>query len=220
MAGTDATGRDVIDILVNDGNGTFSPAAPIDLGGAEVDDLVAGDFSGDGRDDLAAVLTDTDGNSSVEVFQSRGDGTFQAQKPVDLGDLSPFSSVAADFDLDHRDDIAVAGVNSSDVGTVDVLLNQGDGSFSVEPPITVGAYTPFDLGAGDFDGDGRPDLVVSGYDGTTSSSLVTVLPGNGDGSFREAKGLKFTPIVDASSLNVNGLSVEGDFNEDGRPTSP
>ncbi len=214
VAGTDATGRNVIDILVNDGNGRFSPAAPIDLGDAEVDDLVAGDFSGDGRDDLAAVLTNTVG-SSVEVFQSRGDGTFQAEQPVGLGDLSPFSSAVDDFTLDHRADIAVAGVDSADVGIVDVLLNQGNGSFSVEPPIDLGNDTPFYLGAGNYAGDGRPDLVVSGFNGT--NTLVTVLPGNGDGTFRAAQIAVLSPINDGSFLSTSGLSVEGDFNGDGRP---
>ena len=217
VAGTDATGRNHIDILVNNGNGTFSRGATIDLGDSDVTNLVAGDFSGDGRDDLAAVLTDTLGNSSVEVFQSRGDGTFQVQQPVSLGDLSPSSSVVDDFNLDHRDDIAVAGVNSSGVGTVDVLLNQGGGSFKIAPPTDLGVNAPEYLGAGDFDGDGRPDLVVSGYDGTTSTSLVTVLPGNGDGSFRAAKVSELTPIVDGSFPSGSGLSVEGDFNRDGRP---
>ena len=178
---------------------------------------MAGDFSGDGRDDLAAVLTDTLGNSSVEVFQSRGNGTFQAQQPVSLGDLNPFSSVVDDFNLDHRNDIAVAGKNSSGVGTVDVLLNQGGGSFKIAPPIDLGADTPFFLGAGDFDGDGRPDLVVSGSDATTSTDLITVLPGNGDGSFRAAKVSELTPIVDRSFLSGVYSSVEGDFNGDGRP---
>jgi len=219
-AGVDAKNRNVIDILVNDGNGEFSPPTQIDLGGGQVDDLVAGDFSGEGRDDLAAVLTDSDGNSSVQVFQSRGDGTFQAEQPVSLVHLNANSGIASvvdDFTLDGREDIAVAGVNSSGVETADVLLNQGDGSFKLAAPIDLGDDIPFYVGAGDFDADGRPDLVVSGTNATATTDSVTVFPGNGDGSFRAATISELTPIVDRSYVDTNGLNVEGDFNGDGRP---
>jgi hypothetical protein len=223
-AGTDATGRNVIDILINNGHGAFSPTVPIELGDSRAVDLLAGDFNGDGRNELAVVLSDRLNNTSVEVFQIRGNGTFQAQRPVDLGVFDPFSSAVADFNLDHRLDIAVVGIDPSDTGMVDVLLNQGDGSFRAAPPITLGTSNLTGLGAGDFTGDGRPDLVVLSSDESTSTDLATVLPGNGDGSFRTAKVSILKPIIDipkpindASFFGGTGVFLEGDFNGDGRP---
>ena len=59
--------------------------------------------------------------------------------------------------------------------------------------------------AGDFNGDGRPDLAVANY----GSNDVSVLLGNGDGTFQP----QVTYAVGSSPVAL----VAGDFNGDGRP---
>ena len=62
---------------------------------------------------------------------------------------------------------------------------------------------------GDFNGDGKADLATANVDGNT----VSVLLGNGDGSFRTN--------VDYSVGNPNWLPTSvavGDFNGDGKQT--
>ena len=44
-----------VEVLLGQGDGTFQPTTPINLGSLEVSTLVAGDFTGDGRDDLAVA---------------------------------------------------------------------------------------------------------------------------------------------------------------------
>ena len=66
--------------------------------------LVAGDFTGDGRTDLAVANFYA---NDVSVLLGNGDGTFQNQMTVPGGD-GPSAIVAGDFNGDGRTDLAVA----------------------------------------------------------------------------------------------------------------
>jgi uncharacterized protein (TIGR03437 family) len=68
-------------------------------------------------------------------------------------------------------------------------------------PTTV---TPQSLVLGDFNHDGKPDIAVTGKDGT-----VAILLGNGDGTFRAGQ----TISVTAPATRI----VKADFNNDGNP---
>jgi hypothetical protein len=69
---------------------------------------------------------------------------------------------------------------------------------------------PGSLAVGDFNQDGKLDLVVANFDNSTSTptTFVSVLLGNGDGTFQ-------SPVTYASGLNAGSLVV-GDFNGDGK----
>ncbi len=91
-----------------------------------------------------------------------------------------------DFTGNGRLDLAVA--NQGD-GTVSVLLGNGDGTF--QPPVTYAVGSSLDsIVAGDFTGDGRLDLAVGveNYNSVTNTyaSEVSMLLGNGDGTFQPA----------------------------------
>src|SRR5205823_2206521 len=74
-------------------------------------------------------------------------------------------------------------------------------SFSPAVPYAVAAY-PLDMVVGDFNGDGKADLV------TINATQVSVLPGSGDGTFGAAQ----TAAVGSGLRSV----AAGDFNGDGR----
>ena len=77
-------------MLPGQGDGTFETTTPISLGTLEPSSLVAGDFTGDGRADLAVAGDDSSsGQGEVEVLLGKGDGTFQAPTPINLGNLAP-----------------------------------------------------------------------------------------------------------------------------------
>jgi len=118
--------------------------------------VIAADFNGDGKLDLAAGST-LDG--TVTVALGHGDGTFSVFSPIALGTGYPLASMrAADFNQDGKLDLTVAVAGNTEAL---VVLGKGDGTFTL-PAISVPAgNTPDAIAAADFDGDGMPDLGIA-----------------------------------------------------------
>jgi hypothetical protein len=149
------------------GDGTFTQAngSPISLG-LSVSAIVAGDFNGDGKLDLA--LTDYSENL-VLVLRGNGDGTFQPPITFPVGS-GPSAMVVGDFNNDGKLDLATANYGD---GTVTLLLGNGDGTFTQASgsPYAVGP-TPYAIVAADFNGDGKLDLVVNSGNGAGTVSIL------------------------------------------------
>lgn len=119
----------------------------------------------------------------------------------------PAGIALADYNHDGFLDIAVAGVSSRfGVGSIEVLPGNGDGTFGT-PIVYPNAELigTVDVAAGDFDNDGNLDLLAVGY--FTQGNSVSLLLGNGDGTFRLTQRSR-------KPLSLYSVAV-GDFNEDG-----
>jgi len=110
--------------------------------------------------------------------------------------------MVGDFNGDAALDLALAGISPTTF--VSVLLGNGEGSFQVARTFSVGNI-PVSLAVGDLNGDGWLDLVVA--NSLFGNGSVSVLLGNGDGSFQPAR--NFPAGSSAVSLSL------GDFNGDG-----
>jgi len=120
---------------------------------------------------------------------------FANRSATPIGPSQPFSMVAADFNRDGKQDIAIA-----DHGNLWILLGKGDGTFQTPVTYTVG-ISPWSVATGDLNGDGIPDLVVPDYDG----KLIYLLIGNGDGTFQITAGPSTTERPEFAALvDVNG----------------
>lgn len=194
-----------ISIFLGDGAGGFKAAtgSPIALGAGEQTPgaLVAADFRGDGKMDLAVVNRAT---NNVTVLDGKGDGTFTPAKgsPLSVG-AGPAALAASDLNGDGRPDLAV--VNQTD-NTVSILLNRGDGTFaaSLSSPLAA-ATAPSGVAAADVNLDGIRDLVVTNQ----GADSVSIYLGLGGGLFAPRFGL---PTAAGPAAIVTA-----DFNGDGRP---
>jgi uncharacterized repeat protein (TIGR01451 family) len=126
---------------------------------------------------------------------------FAAAKSYRAGAL-PVATATGDFNSDGKLDIAVANQGSGDVS---ILLGNGDGTFQLARNFATG-NNPIAIVAGDFNGDGKLDVAAfqPGANGVAGS--VSILLGNGDGTFLPAKLL----ALDADALTI----AVGDFNLD------
>jgi hypothetical protein len=216
-------------VLLGNGDATFQ--SHVDYAGGETSTMVyfqtapvaVADLNGDGNLDIVA----TGPGLGAMVWLGNGDGSFQPGMPnTNIGGDST-ALVLADFNGDGKPDMAVAN-GSITVGfthdgmsyqvfggtTVSVLLGRGDGTFG--PPASYETnFFPDGLVAGDFNGDGKLDLAIvsPSSDSNDVRDHISILLGNGDGTFQNRKDLR---VEGTGYISIPaGISV-GDFNLDGR----
>ncbi|HEY6293675.1 MAG TPA: choice-of-anchor D domain-containing protein, partial [Terriglobia bacterium] len=119
----------------------------------------------------------------------------------------PLSVVAADFNSDGKQDLAVANESAD---SVSILLGNGNGTFQSHVDYATG-LGPQDVVVGDFNGDGKLDLAVADAGENSQGQVadtVSILLGNGNGTFQSH--------VDYATGQVPVRIAIGDFNGDGK----
>lgn len=206
--------QDSIAVLLGNGDGTFTVKTQVATT-PDPTSLQVADFNGDGIPDLAVVnYGPGTGGSTMSILLSNGDGTFTAKST--LTSVSSYdwrSCETGDFNGDGIPDIAVGNGISSNAQTASIFLGKGDGTFTLKSTPNVAQF-PGEISVGDFNGDGILDLaIVSGQSASIYSGfsdVITVLLGNGDGTFTSQS----TPTVGDSPLSIATADVNGDGNPD------
>ena len=185
---------DAVSIALGRGDGNFHP--PSEIAGW-FEDVVPGDFDGDGRVDL--LLVAINGQSSIVL--GRGDGTFGIRR--DIGYLSGEYVVVTDLNGDNRDDIVVSDFNS----TLVMIQQDAVGSFD-RRDIYLGEdfYAEYNI-VTDLNGDSIPDIFVGEETDTTGrDGRAMILFGTGNGAFREPAPLR---TVGVAPIFISDLDVDG-----------
>jgi hypothetical protein len=200
-------------VMLGLGNGKFGAAKYYATGAtAQEYQTYLVDVNGDGKLDL--VTSNLDG--SISVLLNKGTGAFQAPKLVSgITALSAYDNQLAfgDFNGDGKTDIAVApdSLVTNDT-SLHVLPGNGDGTFGSPITTPIGLYQ-HTLAAGDFNKDGKLDLIVTttanGCTLTGAQSAYVYLQGIGNGTF--------TPgTLECGFYSAPGAPVVADLNGDGK----
>lgn len=187
-----------VNVIMGNGNGAFQ--APVSYAvGSNPQQMLTADFNHDGYADIAVSTY-----SGEQILINNGDGTFQPAVTYNAFGVG----TVADFNGDGNLDIAVTEYDDAFTDYVDVMLGNGDGTFQAVKQYKGGACA-YQAAAGDFNHDGKIDLVLAngGCGSGSETNQFTVLLGNGDGSFQP-------PVAYADNAPPYQVAV-GDFNRDG-----
>lgn len=196
--------RDV-SVMLGTGTGNFFVANAHFTGGRGIRDVVVGDFNGDGNAD---IVSSNAGSKNISFLPGDGAGNFGPAVLFSTG-ARPVALTTGDFDNDNNLDVAVA--NSSG-RYLTVFRGTGfGGSLGFEEQIQVQYPRKLkaqSIAAGDFNFDGKLDLVLSNF----SDNDINVLLGNGNGTFSEPfdfrtgrHGVKSPQSIVVADLNNDGL---------------
>jgi len=205
--------------LILDKTGVFV-AAPITSFQAthSVDSPIVADFNQDGIPDV--LLVESLSSTLHLLLGTTPSGSFAADRPLAIqvngSQLVVQSAAVADFNHDGFPDIAILGQTANSTGqpnSLYVLLNDGSGNFLPPTLVLAPAYGSSIL-AGDFDHDGKQDILLTGALSNTTG--FEVLLGDGIGGF--TAGPVSSGLNTAPSASFGGYKIlAADFNSDDYP---
>jgi hypothetical protein len=196
-------------VLTNNGSGGFVLSTNLPTG-SEVQSVVAADLNGDGTVDLACVNPGF-GQDTMVIYTNDGLGNFTQTADFSVGqNTAPNCVIAADLMGNSNMDLITANLGNS---TVTVFMNNGKGVFTNAVSYNVDSGPVYVLAA-DINGDGKLDLITAdegnpGFEGETSTNLLTVLTNNGSGGFGS------NATIDIGYQTSPDSVIAADLNNDG-----
>ena len=209
-------------VALGNGDGTFHEATFVSFGATPYYVLL--DHFHGSKAPLDLVIADVNypqvSNQQVSLLTGAGDGTF-GPPTVLASSYYFFGLLSADFNKDGNPDLVVSAPvsfnNSPSLGGFLAYTGNGDGTFSPSTVLAANSF-PGTAIAADVNGDGNPDIVfnsaplfVSGVETPISVSGLSVLLGNGDGSFGAVSGypMSGTTLFAGNFLGDNTQSIVG-----------
>ncbi|QTA92954.1 Cadherin domain-containing protein [Desulfonema magnum] len=202
LTGYDNDNLEPITRIYRNENSRFHEA--VALIGVEFGAVAWGDYDKDG--DLDILLTGYDGSESISKIYENDDGRFLEDRDADLTGVHHSAVAWRDYDRDGDLDILLAGYNYEKEETVARLYrNESGRSFTDTKASLTGVYYA-SAAWGDYNKDGKPDILLVGNDGLFKSSELY----RNDGS-------TFKNINIGLPGVSSGAAAWGDYNGDGYP---
>jgi hypothetical protein len=197
-----ANSSNSVSVLQGNGDGSFhTPPATYAVAGAPLPIATGQIITGSTNEDIVVGTTGSPGDISILV--GNGDGTFQpAINHTALG--SNHAIAIGTFVNGGPADIVTADNTASTNNNVAICFTDGAGHITAVDPIAIGHGGVASLAVGDFLGNGNQDIAVL----SQSDSTVTILLGNGNGTFS-------SPVDYKTGSSPTSFAV-GDFNGDGK----
>jgi hypothetical protein len=209
-------------VALGNGDGTFHEATFVPFGATPYYVLL--DHFHGSKAPLDLVIADVNypqvSNQQVTLLTGTGDGTFGSPTVLASGYYF-FGLLSADFNKDGNPDLVVSAPvsfnNSPSLGGFLAYTGHGDGTFSPSTVLAANGF-PGTAIAADVNGDGNPDIIfnsaslsVSGVETPISVSGLSILLGNGDGSFGAMSGypMSGTTLLAGNFLGDNAQSIVG-----------
>jgi hypothetical protein len=207
-----------VSVRLGDGKGEFGPAIDTPAG-AGLSSLATGDFNNDGRLDLAvgtvgfALINEGPFlvfSGGVSILLGDGAGGFNQSQAPDFQKISVASIATGDLNGDGKLDLALGVVPQQMVtGGADhvmTMIGDGAGKFTIDQDFVI-TSAPVSVLLGDFNHDGKLDLVnVDDIQGVLFNT-ITIRLGTGTGTFASPTSFPITwdpEFVAAGDFNLDG----------------
>jgi hypothetical protein len=201
-------------VYLNNGKGGFTNGN-VALPRLQFASIACADYNNDGFMDILLAGATNSSSSTLPisaVFRNNGNGTF-SNANVGLIGVHDAAVAWGDFDDDGDVDILLTGntnVNASSTTTTPVTRvyrNNGNGTFSDINAGLAGVYRGV-AAWGDFDSDGKLDVLIAGEGTNSQTYLNTIYRNTGNGEFQSlSSGMPGTTF---------SAGAAGDYNNDGR----
>lgn len=208
MTGAADRGDNVSNLYLNDGTGKFTLAIGSNFEGLEYSGVAFEDVDADGYVDLLLCGRNVPGMRLSKLYMNNsGNGFTEKTTDVVFKGVDGARMAFADVDGDGIRDVVIAGKDKDNKGSTTLYTNNGSATFQVATSAPFAGVIGGDIAFGDFDGDGSPDLVVTGYGGS-NVRLAKLYLNDGSGDFTEKASTPFEG-VEESAVAVGDVNGDG-----------
>ena len=183
--------------------------------GSLYNSIAGADYDNDG--DMDYLLNSAYYDGSVSTFyRNNNNSTFSEQARLVFPPVAQAAEAWCDYDNDGDLDLVISGTTSMNLmdqtadpltGTMTkIFKNNGNKTFSEQTNISLPGVYAGSVAWGDYDNDGRPDILLTGS--STSGYISKIFRNSGNNNFAELTGVNLTGVV-------RGSGSWGDYDNDG-----